>query len=1021
MEIDKLTISIETEAKGAYRSLGNLIKRLENLQKGTSGLIDTSEKFDKLAASINKLKEASKNVKLSNLESSVNKAGSAAKRNQGYFKELTDKWSQSISKGRTLFGVVKEIYSAFNNTFTKSNAYIETINLFTVTMGKASKSAMNYAEEVRDAMGIDLNEWLNYQGTFKQLTRGFGVVEEKANTMSQQLTQLSYDLASFFNTDVETAFEKLSSAMSGQVKGLREFGIDTTVASLQEYALSQGIEQSVSSMSQAQKSLLRYNYIMERSIKIQGDMARTIITPANSVRILNAQLEQLRRAFGNIISVIAVKVIPYVQAFVRIVTEAFEGIAKMLGFEMPTIDYSGLDDVFGDTAENANETVSAVKEIKKQLMGFDELNIISKPTSSGSSGGTSSGNDLDIPLKTYDFLKGLDEVSDKIYKNMKKITDMVTPALKLVIQAAPYAITIAGLLKLISAAKGFKTVKDFIMGTWGGKLTGVIKAVKNVAITAMATVVSAWAGYNFFYKLEKGCLGVVDAIGSIVVAAAGIGTAFALTGPVGGVIAIIGLVTGAIIGLQKAHNEMIRDWVESTDAYARMQENIRISTEATNEAANAVENLKNKEKEAQESLSQYSLALTLADEIFELAEKTNKSQEEVEILKTKIQTLNDLKLDGIKLEYDKFRDAVIDTATGQQAVKDNIEDIIKGLQRQAKAAALQELLTEAYKTQAQVSVKLKENQSAYKDTLLDVAKYQKRVNELSEAYTKITAEIDNPTIARTAEEYLALIDAQQKTNEEYQKYAELLAEAQSSEKTTRENLLETQKSYNETTEQIQAYTDQTLDLQGVLEDMPETKVTEISVEDSEFNATMEQVNQALEPATKSVTITATDNATGKIQSMISLVKNPLTFTVSVDYKTSESGKTYLKNMQKLNDLVSAPKTKKQKEQDDEVLRRLIGGFANGGFVDEGEMFVAREAGPELVGRIGKKTAVANNDQIVKGISAGVYNAMVAASTGNKQGGTYTFITNLDGKQVAKEVFTIHNNEVRQTGQSPLLV
>ncbi len=1003
MEIDKLTISIETEAKGAYRSLGNLIKRLENLQKGTSGLTDTSEKFDKLAASINKLKESSKNVKLSNIVSSVNKAGSAAKNNQGYFKSLTDKWSQSISKARTLAGVIREVYSAFNNAFTKSNDYIETVNLFNVTMGKAADSAMNYAEEVRDAMGIDLNEWLNYQGTFKQLTSGFGVVEDKANTMSQQLTQLSYDLASFFNTDVETAFEKLSSAMSGQVKGLREFGIDTTVASLQEYALSQGIEQSVSSMSQAQKSLLRYNYIMERSIKIQGDMARTIITPANSVRILNAQLEQLRRAFGNIISVIAVKVIPYVQAFVRVVTEAFEGIAKMLGFEMPTIDYSDLDSAFGDTAENADETVSAVKEIKKQLMGFDELNIISKPTSSGSSGGTSSSKDLDIPLKTYDFLKGLDEVSDKIYKNMKKITDMVTPALKLVIQAAPYAITIAGLLKLISAAKGFKTVKDFLMGTWGSKLTGVINVVKKVAITALATVASALAGYNFFYKAEKGCLGVVDAIGSIVVAVAGIGTAFALTGPVGGVIAIIGLITGAIIGAKKAHEEMIQEWVESTDTYREVSENLNIAKEAANNAANAVENLKNKEREAQESLSQYSLALTLADEIFELAEKTNKSQEEVEVLKTKIQTLNDLKLDGIKLEYDNFRDVVIDTATGQQAVKDNIEDIIKGLQRQAKAAALQELLTEAYKTQAQAGVELEKNQGVYNKTMDKTIETQKKINDLTEARNKIEKEMADLSIgARDRQDELN--QARIETNKLLEKYNGILTDCQQKLSEQEAELNKTKKSYNEATEQIQAYTDQTLDLQGVLENMPETKVTEVSVEDAEFNSVMEQVNQALAPATKTVTITATDNATSKINSVKSLLNglSGKTITLLLDFQEKQQAKNDLaKNLVK------------------DVLAKNH--RASGGFVDEGEMFVAREAGPELVGRIGKKTAVANNDQIVKGISAGVYNAMVAASAGNKQGGTYTFITNLDGKQVAKEVFTIHNNEVRQTGQSPLLV
>jgi hypothetical protein len=217
------------------------------------------------------------------------------------------------------------------------------LNLFNVTMGEGAEEAKRFAESVSAAMGIDPKEWMQYQGVFKNLTAGFGVASDKADIMSQNLTQLSYDMASFFNTDVETAFDKLSSAMSGQVKGLREFGIDTTVASLQEYALSKGIDASVRSMSQAEKSLLRYNYIMEKSIIMQGDMARTIITPANSLRILNAQLTQMKRALGNIVSVIAVKFIPYVQAMVQIITEAASALANFFGFELPKIDYSGLD------------------------------------------------------------------------------------------------------------------------------------------------------------------------------------------------------------------------------------------------------------------------------------------------------------------------------------------------------------------------------------------------------------------------------------------------------------------------------------------------------------------------------------------------------------------------------------------------------------------------------------------------------------------------------------------------------
>ncbi|MFQ8704599.1 MAG: hypothetical protein ACLR9T_00940 [Thomasclavelia sp.] len=98
------------------------------------------------------------------------------------------------------------------------------------------------------------------------------------------------------------------------------------------------------------------------------------------------------------------------------------------------------------------------------------------------------------------------------------------------------------------------------------------------------------------------------------------------------------------------------------------------------------------------------------------------------------------------------------------------------------------------------------------------------------------------------------------------------------------------------------------------------------------------------------------------------------------------------------------------------------GFADGGFPDTGELFVAREAGPELVGRINGKTAVANNDQIVSGISSGVYNAMIGAmSKGNRNNTTVTAIFQVDGKQVAKQVINAHNKEVMQTGRSPLLI
>ena len=425
LTIEELNIQIEAESTTATTAIDTLIGRLETLQSKLNGLGSSGKTAGK------GLQETAKGA--TKADTATSKYSNTTNKATQSSRKFTDALAQKISKFHTLYGAFKSVANTMASWFNESNEYIETLNLFRVTMGDGADAAYEYAESVQKLIGIDIKDWMQYQGVFKNLTAGFGVSSDAANTMSKNLTQLSYDMASFFNTDVETAFDKLSSAMSGQVKGLREFGIDTTVASLQEYALSKGIETSVRSMTQAEKSLLRYNYIMEKSIIMQGDMARTLITPANSLRILNAQLTQLKRALGNIISVVAVKFIPYVQAFVEILTEAANALANLFGFELPEIDYSGLGgnmtSEFEDSEDSLDGVSGKVKDIKKQLMGFDELNIISNPDSdsdSGSGGGGGGGGLGGMEPLEYDFLKGLDTSKlDTVKQTMKKILEYV--------------------------------------------------------------------------------------------------------------------------------------------------------------------------------------------------------------------------------------------------------------------------------------------------------------------------------------------------------------------------------------------------------------------------------------------------------------------------------------------------------------------------------------------------------------------------------------------------------------------
>lgn len=363
---------------------------------------------DALTASLSRLRSCSGGVLGSN-----NKLSNS-------FKKIGTSLKGSVAKITGMVLGYNKLIDVCADAFNESNEYIESMNLFRVTMGDAADEALRFAETVEDAMGIDIAEWITNQGVFQRMATGFGIATDQATIMSKNLTQLGYDLASFFNTDVETAMEKLQSGMTGQIKGLKAFGYNLSVAALQETALAHGIEQNVRTMTEAQKAQLRYITLIEHSNGIMGDMARTIITPANAMRILSAQLVQLKRAFGNVVSVIATQVIPWVQAFVEIVTDAAIALANFFGFEMPEIDYSGLSAGVDGLGDSMDDATASAKKMKRQLLGIDELNIFEKNDAGAGVGGLS-GGDLGIELPEYDFLDGLSERTDEIKERLKTI------------------------------------------------------------------------------------------------------------------------------------------------------------------------------------------------------------------------------------------------------------------------------------------------------------------------------------------------------------------------------------------------------------------------------------------------------------------------------------------------------------------------------------------------------------------------------------------------------------------------
>lgn len=461
-DINKLKTAIQPLQDLGKTNLGSFFNQLKKLPE-ISKQLDTVD-FNKFSSQMKQLANAIKplngvSIKLgrafSNLPWHIKKAttqmesysrsASKASKTSG---SLMSRLGKSVASFRTMTFVIQGVVGALTSVFEESSQYVENLNLFNVAMGETTQSALDFANKVQGAMGIDTSEWMSFQGRLNNLITGFDVASDKAQIMSQNLTQLAYDYSSLMNVDPSESFDKINSAMSGQIKGLKDYGNNVSVAMVKQTGLKYGLEGAVSEWDQNTQAIMRYITIMNNASKVDvfNDMARTIATPANAVRILTQQFTMLKRAVGNIASVFISKLIPYVQIAVQWLTALANTIANFFGFELPKIDYSGiaggggaLDDV-EDSANGASDAVGGtadkVKELKKQLMGFDELNIINKPddssdSGSGGSGGAGGGGSIgDIELPQYDFLKGLEnqtnEMMERLAKKMAEIFKPVT-------------------------------------------------------------------------------------------------------------------------------------------------------------------------------------------------------------------------------------------------------------------------------------------------------------------------------------------------------------------------------------------------------------------------------------------------------------------------------------------------------------------------------------------------------------------------------------------------------------------
>ena len=417
--------------------------------------------------------------------------------------------------------ILRQIASTFGGFITNINSYIENMNLFDVAMGKSAQSGEQLAQSLQNVLGVDSGEAMRYMGVFQELGSSFGIANKQAVTMSENMTQLGYDLASFYNISTGTAFEKLESVYTGQSRAARSLGVDISNARLQQELYNLGFKEKVNDLTQADKAELRYIAIMKQTTQAQGDMARTIQTPANALRVLQAQLSITGRAIGSIFIPALEAILPVVTAVIEIIGDLASELASLVGFKMPKIDYSSLKDVTTD-ADGASTAVGNIgdnaQKSKKQLdnliSGFDDVHILQTSSDDNSGTGTgSNGNILSgINLPSYDALSSA--VSGNI-ASIKAQLEQYEPLVKEILKDA-LAVG-AALLTWKLTTSFFNNLMDLI-SAWNRNLSAdELKNIKGNFIEIAAGLTLVAGLFAFAYTHSENFRKGLEVLGSGIV------------------------------------------------------------------------------------------------------------------------------------------------------------------------------------------------------------------------------------------------------------------------------------------------------------------------------------------------------------------------------------------------------------------------------------------------------------------------------------------------------------------------
>ena len=273
----------------------------------------------------------------------------------------------------------------------------EVQNVVDVTFGDMSRQVDLFSKNAIKQFGLSELAAKEYMGTYGSMAKSFGFDTREVYDLSSSITGLTGDLASFRNLTTDEAYIKLKSIFTGETESLKEIGVVMTQTALDQYALNEGLGKTTANMTEQEKVMLRYRFVMSSLSDASGDFARTSKSWANQVRILQLQFESLKATIGQgLINVLTpvIQVINTIIAKLQTLASYFKAFTVALFGDAGDGASDSMASVAGSSgtiADNMNTAAGAAKKLKEYTLGIDELNVLRTDDESGSSGGSGAG------------------------------------------------------------------------------------------------------------------------------------------------------------------------------------------------------------------------------------------------------------------------------------------------------------------------------------------------------------------------------------------------------------------------------------------------------------------------------------------------------------------------------------------------------------------------------------------------------------------------------------------------------